>query len=105
MKTAHTPTPWYLTEEKEGQIESDKGYLIAQVYQNKNPKYKEEDEANAKHIVKCVNMHDELIKALYDAQSYLEKCVELAGQESIDEDCTNWTLDRINEALSKESEG
>lgn len=62
----HTPTPWSLNK-VENYIESKEGGLIAIVrtggldpLENYDMKIK----ANATHIVKCVNLHDELVKEL-----------------------------------------
>lgn len=101
MKLTHTPTPWYLTEEREGQIESDKGYIIAQVYQNSKKDYHKGDEANALHIVKCVNSHNELIEALKWALDYIELTIKLDGAESVDGESTQITHDKIKQALAK----
>jgi len=83
----HTPTPWEFTEnadynsywEEYYEIKAQ-GVLIANMTDfydcGKDLPAKE----NAKYIVKCVNMHDELVKAL-------EACVEKLDYIVDDEDC------------------
>lgn len=60
----HTPTPW--------EVRMVTGFHTS-IYGEKNKwilnaalqgMKRDESEANAAHIVKCVNMHDELVKAL-----------------------------------------
>lgn len=84
-KTQHTQTPW----------------KVRQAYLNGEPcnytihtgmttiadcSYDEQGEANAAHIVKCVNHHDELVAALTSIASYIpadtdyfRKCGEMQG--------------------------
>jgi uncharacterized Zn ribbon protein len=54
---AHTPTPW-IDNFVDGvhHLDTDDGTMIGRL-ESLNPSA----EANAKHIVKCVNMHDELV--------------------------------------------
>lgn len=67
----HTPTPWHYTPGNPmvyGASTDSKGggrqevALAREVYMNRS-----ERETNAAHIVKCVNLHDELVEALKDA--------------------------------------
>ena len=64
MTTAHTPTPWNLNEVY---IIDSEGYSIATTMFGDKASI-EEDLANAAHIVKCVNLHDELVAALKAAR-------------------------------------
>lgn len=56
--TKHTPTPWH---NKYYYIYDENGNDIADSISSKSFGL---SEANAAHIVKCVNMHDELVEAL-----------------------------------------
>jgi len=74
MKQKHTPTPWEVgrnTHEIPG-IWTKRGKVVV-LFGGQNgeddhgmPKYEKTDkgEANAAHIVKCVNAHDQLVAAL-----------------------------------------
>lgn len=85
--TKHTPTPWRVeggTTLIWGDCDTNDlsdygmGYPIAECRVSpistsiwcKAP-YADEGDANASHIVKCVNMHDELVEALKEASVYL----------------------------------
>lgn len=71
--TKHTPTPWnvsqtgsYFTE-----IRAESGRRIAETWVQGQARSRDAaikqaytNEANAAHIVKCVNLHDELVEAL-----------------------------------------
>ena len=81
MTTKHTPAPWSLSKHhsksniegaKSRHIASTAGYsdnLSTWHYSGSN--YHEENEANAEHILKCVNLHDELVAGLMDAHPYI----------------------------------
>lgn len=53
-KTKHTPTPWDRMGDLIIRVEGPASFDVAKV----------DSEANAAHIVKCVNLHDELVEAL-----------------------------------------
>jgi hypothetical protein len=57
-KLEHTPTPWALTESGTNgkNVEQDKMAFFCDTTGKQK--------ANAKHIVKCVNMHDGLLNSL-----------------------------------------
>lgn len=61
--TKHTPTPWELDDDGDGdyKIISEEGHLIAVEtgYYPIAPSIED-----AAHIVKCVNMHDELVEVI-----------------------------------------
>ena len=64
----HTPTPW----NARGLAICKGNSLIAVMGQDDGIKFSEKTSlANASHIVKCVNLHDELVKALELALQYL----------------------------------
>ncbi len=69
MATNHSPTPWILQAEKNmfkgltTHISTEDGYAIADMAVNYSSIDSEiEHEANAAHIVKCVNEREELLK-------------------------------------------
>lgn len=87
-ETKHTPTPW---NQLNGVFTPEDGYFsmvqtpnqcIANVF----------DEADAAHIVKCVNMHDELVEALKAAHN---------GVVSYSRDDKEATTTMIRETLKK----
>lgn len=82
--TKHTPTPWRIEGgttliwgncNPDDNTDAGMGYPITECRITpisasswcKAP-YNEEGEANAAHIVKCVNMHEELVEALMEAR-------------------------------------
>lgn len=71
--TAHSPTPWScddaITEPDTGHrvayiYEPSQGDIVAQVWKPCGHDDDEGIKANARHIVRCVNCHDELLAAL-----------------------------------------
>ena len=64
----HTETPWKVADNC--YIESEKGLDIAETLIVDNPG---EGEANAEHIVHCVNCHDDLVRVLREAFILLEE--------------------------------
>ena len=83
MNAKHTPTPWKVTinQIENPHIIADKDGQIA----NTSFSAHANKEANAKHIVKCVNMHDELVSTLEQVKSYLERIscnIPLENQDS-----------------------
>lgn len=58
-ETKHTPTPWV---DNEGEILDKHERIICSAFPS-DLSYKQ-DCTNVSHIVKCVNMHDELVGAL-----------------------------------------
>lgn len=85
-ETKHTPTPWdqlndvFTIEDGYFSMIQTPDQCIANVF----------DEANAAHIVKCVNMHDELVEAL-----------EAAANSSGFQYMFYETREKINAALAK----
>lgn len=68
---AHTPTPWTYGTHGAGFIVGSDDEFIAQTWDKYELDFKNA-EANAAHIVKCVNNHDELVKALEAARPLIE---------------------------------
>lgn len=61
MTKEHTPTPWIIEYgSEESAIIDARGYIICT--NGEDPSVVSDDEMA--HIVKCVNMHDELVSAL-----------------------------------------
>ena len=76
MTKEHTPTPWKVYLYGGVQIgQEDTGEAVCSMWGDK-----QEGEANAAHIVKCVNMHDELVEALEDAIQLLQ----MAGYSTVE---------------------
>jgi hypothetical protein len=65
-KTQHTPTPWTLnTQDEEYCLPINKIFGADNLdVAETNGATLDEMEANAQHIVKCVNLHDKLVEAL-----------------------------------------
>lgn len=66
-ETKHTPTPWEVVVAPSGtpDITDAKGQVVAAVFGGKA-------DSNAAHIVKCVNMHDELLERLRELMELTE---------------------------------
>lgn len=88
MKPKHTPTPWQIGAEKPCAIYSKTArikvgetapYAITDSPAIPLANSDEEMEANAAHIVKCVNLHDELVEALI-ACDYRDKYKDLIAR-------------------------
>lgn len=88
MKTQHTPTPWHYNGGKKIYIYSShrNGAYCAEINTTSDNGDKIRDaEANAAHIVKCVNLHDELVEALDFMISEYSGILECRqGQECLD---------------------
>lgn len=78
----HSPTPWKYcpghtnesTSKNAGAIESADGFYVAEICHDAIPDGQQDPaEANAAHIVKCVNLHDELVEALKSAIALCNK--------------------------------
>jgi hypothetical protein len=77
ITATHTPTPWRVTDadcctdgdDVKATILADSGRLICHIDRD----YRAPAEANAAHIVRCVNAHDELIAALRYALDCAER--------------------------------
>ena len=71
-KAQHTPTPWKIWDMSSRDIEDSNGNLISTAYPDeKDPSYTSEiAKANAAYIVRSVNSHEELIKALKAQMSW-----------------------------------
>lgn len=73
-KTKHTPTPWFNRGKIIRAASGKNDELSVSIARTNDPTM---CEVNAAHIVKCVNMHDELIKA-YECHSIC-KCIRADG--------------------------
>jgi phosphohistidine swiveling domain-containing protein len=60
---SHTPTPWKIASDTGPCVISNGEREIGECYEDGETQVAE-DEANAAHIVKCVNAHGELVAAL-----------------------------------------
>lgn len=90
MNKQHTPTPWKLVKENKELIlcPVEEGNTIYTLQE-----WPYTNEANARHIVHCVNRHDLLIETLTTVLNRLEASGKFPS-----------TVDLIEQALSKESE-
>jgi len=70
----HTPTPWLHIHNRSIHLCKELTVSIQGV--NEHPICNVEGLANAKHIVKCVNMHDELLEALKASHNHALWVVE-----------------------------
>jgi hypothetical protein len=84
----HTPTPWSASGSI---IRSEKGFGIADTDPMNNGA-SEVDIANAAHIVRCVNSHDELVDLLREVE-------EIVGSWGPEEE-PSWLL-RVRSILNK----
>lgn len=80
MENKHTPTPWYVSKLDKVSINADCGSdglipvmipPLADDFIGHPSRFENQFEANAAFIVKACNAHDELVKALSEAQQYL----------------------------------
>lgn len=62
-ETKHTPTPWHMQKDSVHVYGKDGGMVANTITACSGNNERE----NAAHIVKCVNMHDELVEALKQA--------------------------------------
>lgn len=77
----HTMTPWVTDTshpEWEGIQIWSHDLIIAHVVNDQHNNV----EANAEHIVKCVNLHDELVKVLRDCLNYIETTYDESDGDS-----------------------
>lgn len=76
MSTKHTQTPWKVTQDN-GIVAAD-GQSVACVSSHIRRDW-DVKKANAAHIVRCVNSHDDLLAALKELGNQLQARVESAG--------------------------
>lgn len=65
----NAPTPWHLEASQTSIIDSD-GLFVADIVSTSGEKQKR---ANAAHIVKCVNLHDELVMKVEFLQTLIDE--------------------------------
>lgn len=79
--TKHTPTPWYYLSDYERIYNTSdwttESVCIAEIIRTLNFK------ANATHILKCVNAHDDLVDALQRWLFNIEELAKLEGYEPL----------------------
>lgn len=83
MKQTHTKTPWAVIDfdNSPNCIVQKDNLVIADCCQFHYEKI--QNKANARHIVKCVNSHDELVEACEEVlQAHIDLHLELADQEN-----------------------
>lgn len=110
MSTTHTPLPWRAEwtpgEYSQGMILAGE-FVIAEVYGQNHGQWRDspddgesEFQANAEHIVKCVNSHDALVDKARElanvAQDTTKDIIGFAGAERLDR-----AIDDIRALLSQ----
>lgn len=70
-ETKHTPIPWEVATDEDGRVAVIKGCsFLTYAFPTDLGFETGSPEANAAHIVKCVNMHDELVEALKEVHDW-----------------------------------
>jgi hypothetical protein len=100
MSTNHTPGPWRVTDadgctdgdDIKATILADSGRLICHIDRD----YRAPAEANAAHIVRCVNAHDELVAALRMIDKAQADCVRYADVPGSGTDWCTYCLELAN---------
>ena len=92
----HTPTPWQVNDQRKSGWMDNSIYItgnhnLAKLYDD----YKQA-EANAAHIVKCVNLHDELVTALEKIALDLDGKIQAADIEDL-----SFALNTAKDAIAK----
>lgn len=77
----HTPTPW--TQDVMDILNEDGTQIATTSYAGFLGNYSDED--NAAHIVRCVNLHDELVEALKQSLELANIAEGMTGCKSDDE--------------------
>jgi len=88
--TKHTPTPWT----QDDTVITRNSRVIASVRDLCTDSQLPEDRANAAHIVRCVNAHDELVAALRNLVDETDHSIAKGGTLMV-------TLDAARAALAK----
>lgn len=88
----HTPTPWILSGATT-EIRSDKGELIATTNHHLEIRSEATKKANAAFIVKAVNFHEKLVKAIANALDVARAEVKYSGE-------TQHNIKELEEALT-----
>ncbi len=98
---SHTPTPWHLTEHSNGFAIKSQDTLIANIqYDHETPLTATVD--NAAHIVRCVNVHNQLVDALKTAGNVLA-ALAIGDLKAIQRDSP--ALARVRQALAAAEKG
>lgn len=101
-KTKHTPTPWILNNNGDGDhwISTPNDEIVLQQISTENLGDNELDLANAQFIVKAVNNHHSLLNALESAIDLLNSLVE--DDDYLPEEKEQF--ERVKQALSRSGE-
>lgn len=109
MKDQSTPRPWHHTRTSCSQLNCNSIWINADGLDSPPAisigETQLEAEENANLIVKAVNCHDELVKALKEITERYER-LEIIYAKTIQSnfDCENGTIKRAKQALSKSQE-
>lgn len=82
----HTPRPWLYEESAYSCVLTYQGASIGAMFHSKMNGDRLPSEANAAHIVKCVNMHDELVEIVGDlicAGDFRNDCPDVKAAREI----------------------
>lgn len=84
MNSKHTPTPWFASEDGDGEnygastlVDARNGYIAS--VGAPFAEVAEENLANAAFIVRAVNAHDDLVAALHEYMSQFGQALEAYG--------------------------
>ena len=95
--TEHTPTPWHYND-----IWPDAGNINGKIiFKTSTFCITEEDKANAKHIVRCVNNFDALLETLKKTQTAIYNAMH-AG--NLSRPYHDYIIDKIEQAIAKAEE-
>jgi len=102
MTVSHTPTPWVSREQGEANefclLTPEGNWVIA--FLHNGEANVEQQRANVALIVRSVNAHDDLVKALEDARNYIGATVASAVSKKTVRNYAG-CLSRIEAALAK----
>lgn len=103
----HTPIPWTVDPEFEDQaVIGPDGVQVADCSITCHPKFGKRNDvinaANAEFIVRAVNAHDDLVKALEAARGYIQAKIVNLPRPQRDGSRENSVLKQINAALSRQ---
>ena len=105
-QTAHTPGPWTLTAGRTIETAHGEFSLTYDRDRHGNPNFKNfcALDANAAHIVQCVNVHEELLEALKAAKAQLAELIEHTNTVNVMDNCMA-TYHEIERILAKAEGG
>lgn len=106
---SHTPTPWEAVQPSQDtddviEIRSTiDGWTVARM--GDGDLIDEQDHDNAAHIVRCVNVHDQLVAALYTALDAVEAALMDFHEIGLDMTQYRHARDAVKQALAAAEKG